>query len=288
MSATAHRPPDHPADLPTLVCADPLRCRLWALHDRLEAGISADSCRAEIDSFTRHGQIVPALGRPLHDSPDFDIEIICGARRLYVARHLKQNLSVELREMSDRAALIAMDTENRQRVDISPYERGLSYSRWLHSGQFHSQEDIAHALKVSPAQVSRLLKVARLPRVLVHAFTTPLEICESWGVRLADALEDPQRRHPTLKLARSIAAQVPKPPGRVVFRQLLAAGAKGRRPKSRGHDEVVKDHRGQPLFRIRQLRSCVALLLPVEHLSAKRLAAVRKSVAEALSAVATE
>jgi ParB family chromosome partitioning protein len=205
-----------------------------------------------------------------------------------VARHLKQKLIVELREMSDRAALIAMDTENRQRADLSPYERGVSYSRWLHSGQFHSQEDIAHSLKISPAQVSRLLKLARLPAAIVNAFATPLEICESWGVKLAAALEDPQRRHSTLQQARSIAAQTPKPTGKDVFRQLLASGAKGRRPRSNSHDEVVKDHRGQPLFRIRQLRSCVALLLPVEHLSAKTLAAVRKTVSEVLSAVPNE
>jgi ParB-like chromosome segregation protein Spo0J len=69
---------------------------------------------------------VPALGRPLHGDLEFDVEIIYGARRLFVARHLNMPLQVELREMSDREALVAMDIENRLRTDISPYERGTA------------------------------------------------------------------------------------------------------------------------------------------------------------------
>jgi ParB family transcriptional regulator, chromosome partitioning protein len=177
-----------------IVFINPFRCRLWDLHDRIETHITEESCRAEIESISRHGQIVPALGRPLRGTPDYDVELICGARRLFVARHIKRDLAVELREISDREALILMDTENRQRTDISPYERGMSYARWLRSGHFQSQDDVARALKISAAQVSRLLKVARLPAVVVDAFADPTEIHESWGLDLMAALEDPERR----------------------------------------------------------------------------------------------
>jgi ParB family transcriptional regulator, chromosome partitioning protein len=271
-----------------IVLVNPFRCRLWELHDRFESSVSEESCRGEIESFSRHGQIVPALGRPVRDDPDYDVELICGARRLFVARHIKKDLAVELRDMSDREALILMDTENRQRTDISAYERGMSYVRWLRSGHFQSQEDIARALKISGAQVSRLLKLARLPAVVVNAFASPAEIHESWGLDLIEALEDAERRQATIDRARSISRQGRKLGGAEVYRQLLASSGKGRRPKASTHDEVVKDDSGRPLFRIRQLRTSIAVMLPVEHVPAQTLAAIRSTLSNLLSAVPTE
>jgi ParB family transcriptional regulator, chromosome partitioning protein len=269
--------------MPRIVSISPFRCRMWDLHDRFDGAVSEDTCKDEIESFSRHGQLVPTLGRPLNSDHDHDVELICGARRLFVARHLNKALTVELREMSDREALIAMDTENRLRVDISPYERGMSYARWLRSGHFQSQEDIARALKVSPAQVSRLLKLARLPTVVVDAFVSPVEIYEAWGLDLIEALDDPSRRQATIQQARTIRAQNPRPQGKEVYRQLLSSATPGRRPKARSHDEVVKDSHGRPQFRIRQLRNCIALLLPVERVSEKALANIRQSIPGMLS-----
>jgi ParB family transcriptional regulator, chromosome partitioning protein len=271
-----------------IIMVNPFRCRLWDLHDRFETSVSEESCRAEIESFSRHGQIVPALGRPVRGDPDYDVELICGARRLFVARHIKKDLAVELRDISDREALILMDTENRQRTDISAYERGMSYVRWLRSGHFQSQEDIARALKISGAQVSRLLKLTRLPAVVVNAFASPAEIHESWGLDLIEALDDAERRQPTIDRARSITRQGRRLSGAEVYRQLLASSGKGRRPKASTHDEIVKDDSGRPLFRIRQLRSSIAVMLPVEHVPAQTLDAIRSTLSNLLSVAPVE
>src|SRR5579862_455650 len=109
----------------TIVEVNPFRCCMWSLHDRLEDYLTEDTCKAELESFEKHGQLVPALGRPLHGNPDFDIELIFGARRLFVAKLLNRPLRVQVRAMNDREAILAMDVENRHRKDISPYERGL-------------------------------------------------------------------------------------------------------------------------------------------------------------------
>jgi ParB family chromosome partitioning protein len=265
-----------------LIKFNPFRCRMWPLHDRADEYITESSCREEIASFEKHGQLVPVLGRPLHNDPDHDVELIFGARRLFVARHLNVPLRVELRPMPDRQAIIAMDIENRHRQDISPYERGLSYARWLREGYFGSQEDIANALKVSPSQVSRLLKVARLPAVLLSAFETPTEICEGWGLELATAIEDPRRRDQTIRTARKLGTERVRPPAREICRQLLAASASGRKPVAKKHDEVVLDSDGDPLFRIRYDRTSVLLLLPVQVVSARCLKEVRSAVTAVL------
>src|SRR5688500_12250742 len=127
-----------------IVChTDPFRCCMWELHDRLEVDITEESCKAEIESLRMHGQLIPVLGRRIKDDPDYDIELIYGARRLFAARNLNKQLAVELREISDREAILAMDVENRQRCEVSPFERGRSYVRWLQAGHFSSQEDLA-------------------------------------------------------------------------------------------------------------------------------------------------
>jgi ParB family transcriptional regulator, chromosome partitioning protein len=267
----------------TIVEVNPFRCRMWGLHGRLDQYITDESCRSEIQSFENHGQLVPVLGRRVANDPMFDIELIYGARRLFVARHINKPLLVELRNVSDRDALIAMDIENRQRRDLSPYERGLSYLHWLNRSHFASQDDIACALKISASQVSRLIKLARLPTVVVNAFPDPSSICEGWGLDLYEAWQDPQRRKEVASRARRIGALSPRPPARAVYEHLLAAaqGVRARRTKTR--DEVVKAPDGQPLFRIRHQHKTLALLLPSDRMRPKTLEAVRHALIELLN-----
>jgi ParB family chromosome partitioning protein len=251
---------------------------MWQLHERLDCYITEETCRAEIESFERRGQLMPVLGRKLHGDPDHDVELIYGARRLFVARHINQPLLVELRELSDQESIVAMDIENRHRTDISPYERGLSYARWLRAGYFQSQEDIASTLKVSCSQVSRLMKFARLPSVIVDAFSSPLDICEGWGVTLMEILDDPERREATLRKARAISSNLPRPSGRDVYQELLSASESGNKP-ARSQEQVVKDVNGSPLFRVRHQQNTIALVMPLEMVSAECLDKVCRTVA---------
>lgn len=260
------------------VLVNPFRCRMWSLHDRFESEIDEKTCRAEIESFSVHGQFVPVLGRSLRDDPTHDVELVYGARRLFVARHLNKSLAVEMRDMTDREAIVAMDIENRQRADISPYERGVSYARWLRTGLFSSQEELARALNVSSSQVSRLSKMARLPAVIVNAFASPVQICEGWALDLIEAYDDPERRQRMVNTARALGNVVPRPLAREVYRQLRSATALGRKLKPITHDEVVKDRMGVPLFRIRHQTNSIAVLLPIEKTSAQTLETVRSTL----------
>lgn len=265
-----------------ITSVNPFRCRPWEFHDRLEQTVSESNCRAEIESFLKHGQLVPAVGRAIQGDPDYDIEIICGFRRLFVARHLNKPLLVELRQMSDAEAFIAMDIENRHRRDVSPYERGLSYLTCLRQKLYRSQEDIARALKVSPSQVSRLIKLAQLPSVIISAFRSPADLCESWAQDLEEVLSEPKSRERICARAREVAAMRVRPEPRAIMRELLRAAAPGRKAKVPQHDVVVTDRGGKSLFRIRHLANTIALILPVERMTANRLAQIRSMVVELL------
>jgi ParB family chromosome partitioning protein len=251
-----------------IVSLNPFRCRMWDVHDRSEEQITEQTCRHEISNIKKYGQLVPVLGRTLKGDPEYDVELIYGARRLFVARHLNIPLRAEIRDVPDREAIVAMDAENRHRKDISPYERGLSYLKWLREGFFPTQEDIANELKISASQVSRLIKMARLPAVIVDAFQSPVEICEGWAHELSVALEDSRRRECTIRRAREIAARRTRPPAQEVCRILLAAPDGGRKTTARNRDTVVLSNEGVPLFRIRNTRTSVVLLLPTQVVSA--------------------
>jgi ParB family chromosome partitioning protein len=267
---------------------NPFRCRMWEFHDRLDAHISEATCRAEIASFGAHGQYVAVLGRSLKGEASHDVELITGARRLFVARHLNKPLAVDIRALSDKEALIAMDTENRLRKDISPYERALSYARWLRTDYFKSQDDIARALKISASQVSRVLKLAQLPAVIVEAFGNPTELRENWARSLLRRLEEPATRQALVDTARAIVAKKDRPSGKDVYRQLLTASAKGRKPKPQRHDVVVRSENGAALFRIRHQRDSVALLLPIEKVAERTLREISAAVATILQAASVQ
>lgn len=264
------------------VRVNPFRCRMWSLHDRLGDYVTEESCKAEIESFEKYGQLVPVLGRALRNDPDCDVELIYGARRLFVAQHLNLTLHVELQELSDRQAIVAMDIENRHRKDISPYERGVIYARWLRTKHFDSQDEIAHALKISPSQVSRLLKLAQLPAVVVSAFASPLDIREGWGIELLRAWEDPQLRPLVAQRARALVNQSPRPGVQEVYQRLIAPAGAGKKARTPRHDTVVSRDNGTPLFRIRYQRATVAFLLPSTVVSENCVNQIRQAVCDIL------
>ncbi len=271
----------------SVVAVNPFRCRVWQMHDRLDDYINEVTCKTEIQSFLEHGQLVPVLGRRAMTG-DCDVELIYGARRLFVARHLNMPLLVDLRdEISDRDAAIALDIENRQRREVSPYELGLCYARWLRANHFKSQEDIARTLRISRAQVSRLLKITRLPSVIVGAFESGLDICEQWGLDLVDAIDDPHRRKHIIQAARAIAASSPRPPAREIYRCLLAATGSGRKPRPSSLDTVIKARNGDPLFRVRHRRASISLILRVDRVSKAALEDIQRSLAHILEGQTT-
>ena len=158
----------------------------------------------------------------------------------------------------------------------------MCYGSWLRKKVFSSQEEIARTLRRSPAQVSRYLKIAGLPAVVVGAFDTPNDICEAWGVDLADMWADLHRRDALARASRAIAAMPSRPPAREIYRRLLASATQRRAASQVARDEVVKDSEGMPLFRIGMRTRWVCLMIPGDLASADILAELRSDVTRVL------
>jgi ParB family chromosome partitioning protein len=191
---------------------------------------------------------------------------------------------VELRTLSDKEALIAMDSENRLRKDISPYERALSYASWIRAGHFNSQDEISRTLKISASQVSRVLRMAQLPTVIVKAFADPTQIREAWAARLLERLDNPSSQKSLLDTARTLIATHERLPANEVYRRLLAASPKGKKLAQYRQDVVVLGDTGAPLFRIRQQRESVAILVPLHMVAEQTLRDISEAVGRILQA----
>lgn len=259
----------------------PFRCRVWTEHARLEECLTENTCHSEIQSLRAHGQLIPALGRRVYNDPLHDVEIVCGARRLFAARHLNVPLKVQVVELSDREAAVALDIENNQRQHISQYERARGYAQWLKNGMFGSQDELARAIGISKAQMSRLLTLARLPSVIVNAFSSPHEIRETWAPDLDSAWRDPKRRLAMTTRARRLAKLQPRARSAEAFHELLSRTPSMRTGANKARDEVMKDANGMPVFRVRFRRKFVAILLPQEIVSGS-LDCVTAAVLESL------
>jgi ParB family chromosome partitioning protein len=132
--------------------------------------------------------------------------VICGARRHWTANYLGWKLLVEVRELDDEQAFRLADIENRDREDISDYERALDYKKAL-TLYYTNQKQMAERLEVTVDWLSRFLALADLPEEIVGAYRDVTEICVAHGRALAAGLKDAKTRRRILAAAKALHGQ---------------------------------------------------------------------------------
>jgi len=164
-----------------------------------------------VSSFITEGQLQPILCRRIQPGADGAVfEVILGVRRLLTAQWLCENGHPEFKvwldiiDLCDRDAFIAMDRENAAHATLSAWERARSMRRALKSDLFKNQRELAQALKERPATVSTLVRLAEWPSDLVAAFSSPFEILMVDAERLAPLIDDESRNGALLTEARRI------------------------------------------------------------------------------------
>ncbi|GGX71426.1 hypothetical protein GCM10007385_45390 [Tateyamaria omphalii] len=197
----------------TLRWVDPARCRMWERHNRDYALLTEDNCRDLIDGIRSQGQQeFPAIVRPVDDE-GYDFEVICGARRHFAVSWLRANnytqfkYLVEARQLSDEEAFRLADIENRDREDISDYERALDYADAVARYYGGRQKAMAERLEVSQPWLSRYLQLAKLPQSIVDAFPNIREIRERNARELKPLLAQPETSRPVLEEAGAIGRE---------------------------------------------------------------------------------
>jgi len=167
---------------------------------------NADFLRLKQDIEAAGGNVQPISVRPLSEQPG-RYEIVFGHRRHRACSELGLPVlaMIELSAVSDHELFSAMDRENRERADLSPYEQGAMYRRALDEKLYPSNRRLAEALGVSHTWVANVLSVADLPPPVVECFRTPIEIQHRHAKLIGSAFE--QDRKGVLRRAEKLRTQ---------------------------------------------------------------------------------
>ena len=196
----------------TLQWVDPADCQMWERHNRDYALLTEDNCRDLIDGIKSQGrQEFPAIVRRLTGDQPF--EVICGARRHFAVSWLRGHnypqfkYLVEVRDLTDEEAFRLADIENREREDISDYERAIDYAEAIELYYGGRQRAMAERLEVSPPWLSRYMNLAKLPKQIVAAFASIRDIKERHARDLKPLLADATATEKLLLEADRLAAK---------------------------------------------------------------------------------
>ena len=135
-----------------------------------------------------HGNIQPIKVRPLQTSPS-EYEIIFGHRRHQACLELGIPVLAMVQEIDDAALFIEMDRENRQRVDLRPFEQGMMYKQALDAGLYPTLSALCAATGASQGKSSIALRLARCNLEVLKAFSSPLDVQFRWVTELLDLLD---------------------------------------------------------------------------------------------------
>jgi len=257
---------------------EPGQCKLWEQHNRRYDLLNETRCADLIEGFKSMGkQEFPAIVRRLEGQGDLDYEVICGARRHWTAGYLGWKLLVEVRELDDEQAFRLADIENRDREDISDYERALDYKKALKL-YYTNQKQMAERLEVTVDWLSRFLALADLPEEIVEAYRDVTEICVAHGRALAAGLKDPKTRRRLLAKAKDLHGQ--DLDGKAVIGQLKKAASPATKKLPLASYETTK---GKPMLTIdRKGRDGLSII--VEPGSGASKAELKSALHEAIEA----
>ncbi len=213
---------------------DPGRCRVWADHDRRYDLLNEEACTDLIEGFQAQGQQIPGIVREIKDDPDHDYEIIVGTRRHWTASYLGMPYMVEVQTLSDRQAFVLVDAENRQRQDISDYERAVFYANAL-KRFYKTQREMAEAMQTSTAWLSEYLSLAAFPQDVVDCYKSIRDIKVTHSRKLTPLLKDAKTKKRIIEKAR--ASKGLGLEGAAVLKILVTAA----RPKRGGGVNFNKD-----------------------------------------------
>ena len=158
---------------------DPSLVRPWAHHNRAYDTLTPARVADLIEGLRAQGrQEFPAIVRrlPEPDEAGHEYEFVCGARRHFAVSYLRQNghpdfrYLIEVRSLSDEEAFRLSDVENRDREDLSDYERALDYLGALGRYYGGQQKRMAARLEMSQSYLSNFLDLGRLPSEVIAAF----------------------------------------------------------------------------------------------------------------------
>ncbi|MEM9810750.1 MAG: ParB/RepB/Spo0J family partition protein [Pseudomonadota bacterium] len=264
---------------------DPKECRMWAGHNRLYDLLTPESCEDLIKSIKAVGrQEMPAIVRPINDS-SYAYEVICGARRHFAVSHLRsaehrQDILylVDIRDISDEEAFRLSDLENREREDISDYERSRDYGRALSAYYDGNKALMAERIGVDRTWLSRYLRIGELPEDILRAYGDVRDIGIRHAAELSPLLSGDAAQD-ILDTARDLAASRANG-DRKSASSVLKALKTAAQPSAARHVKTFNDAEGRVLLTAETKPRSLVLTIPRTRLRDRQ--ALMQAIEDAL------
>lgn len=245
---------------------DPAICRMWKHHNRKYDLLSEQRCNDLIESYkAQGGQEFPAIVRRISGEPELQYEVITGARRHWTSSWFQKNnhpeykFLIEVRTLTDEQAFRLSDAENRDREDISEYERALDYKNALEHFYEGVQKKMAQRLEISEQRLGQYLHLADLPMAVVAAYPDVLEIKEYHARQLKPLLMDPRVRARVMQKAdelietqKNLRTKQSKLIGGNEVVRILKAAAQTKQPKEKNILGQYQSASGKEMLRVRR------------------------------------
>ena len=239
---------------------DPKRVRATEYINRHERSfLESDPKFIELkESLRANGQEQPIRVRPLNGDPAADYEIVSGHRRHRACLALDAELEagfpllalLDAKASGSRDLVLKMYRENEERADLSAFEKGSMFRQWLDQAVFAEQGELAAAIGVSDATVTKYLQIAELPSSVLAAFGDPRDIAVRWSHDLTKALKaNPARIE---EVATRLASTDPRPAAAVVARMLIASGEAPRETRGTASREQAVKINGRVALRMKR------------------------------------
>lgn len=274
---------------------DPAECRMWQHHNRDYARLTEDNCRDLIDSLVAQGgQEQPAIVRPIKGEGGLRYEVIAGARRHFAVTWLRHNnypqfeYYVEVRDLKDEECFRLSDLENRNRKDISDYERALDYRGALER-YYDTQQSMASRMKVAENWLSRYLMLANLPAEIVSAYADIHDLKLRHARELSPLLKAAGSRRKVLSAASELSEQHladrtagAKPlGGPQVFQLLIKAAKASPKVTKKGPLAEYRTRAGKPMLSV-NANTKTSLTVAIDRRSGADAKEIERAFAQAL------
>ena len=237
---------------------------------------NADFATLKADIESAGGNVQAIKVRPIPGSDPQCYEIVFGHRRHRACLELDLPVLAVIESINEQALFVEMDRENRQRVDLRPYEQGEMYRRALDEGLYASLRKLAEAIGVQASNISVAVKIARLPADVLDAFPSRLDIQYRWAAPLADALE--KEPDVILKKAKAIVDRKDVAPRSAtdVYRALIGSS-------KNITDNLSPEFSSSGTNSVVVKRSGKKVLFEIDNLNKEKFERVHKAILQALA-----
>jgi len=194
---------------------DPARVRVGGINPRAYDELAEKDVRELADMMRTVGQTTAILVRRIYDDPNFEFELIAGARRHKAGslvraegkEHADFLLRAEVIEADDAEAARLAEAENRARVGISAHERGTFLKHRLEHDYSGVQRALAEAMTIETGLLSRLIALAEWDERFVSAWGDRRLVTVQDAVAIEKHYSDASKRTALLDEAARIAAE---------------------------------------------------------------------------------